>query len=107
MSKEIQGEAGYQGFTTYPTWAVSVWISNDFQIYNEWRDKAKQAMLNAQDDKEKATLILADQLKEWVNENNPLNGTIHSWAKGMYCDILGAALGDVNYRELAQDLLSE
>jgi hypothetical protein len=45
---------------------------------------------------------LADKLKEYVEENNPLAGD-----SSMYADLLGAALSEVDWYEMAEHYLAD
>jgi len=83
----------YNGWSNYETWAVKLWIDNEYAEYLHWQQKARQS---------KSRRALADQLKVWVEENNPLID-----ANNMYTDLLGAALSDVNWWEIAGNMLEE
>lgn len=73
----------YNGWTNYETWCVNLWLANDEGLYN-----AVQAM-------DKSSLPdYADALKTFVTESAPT-------LSGMYSDLLTAALGAVNWYEIA------
>lgn len=43
---------------------------------------------------------LEDMLKEWVEENSPVTS-------GLYADLLGAAISEVDFREIAQAMMED
>lgn len=87
----------YNGWKNYETWAVKLWLDNAHpNLYHEWLEDAKK-----QKDNQDHTRILADIIKEWIEENNPLN------TANLYADLLNAALSEVDYREIAESLASE
>jgi hypothetical protein len=47
---------------------------------------------------DEAVYLLADRLKDYHEDNRPE-------LPGVYCDLLGAALCEVNWREIAKHLL--
>ena len=75
----------YQGWTNYETWAVSLWINQDEAMYRYLRLIAKLPQLGI--DKDKA-------LREWVEGMNPLTDG------SMFSDLLGRAIGKVNWTEI-------
>lgn len=103
-------ETGYNGWTNYETWCVSLWLSNDEYNYQATRDMAEEHAAGYDETDEgrhSATNDLAIELKEFVDtlaeETCPGSRTGASFV----CDLLGAALGEVDYFEIATNLLSE
>ena len=85
----------YNGWTNYETWNVKLWMDNDEGSYQYWRDTA-HGIAGAHNEEAQ----LADQLKSEHEEAMPeLNGT--------YSDLLRAALGEVNWYEIAENMLEE
>jgi hypothetical protein len=79
---------GYNGWTNYETWCVSLWLNNEPGTYH-----ALNAILeNEPDDYDASKLI-----KDWVEEMNPLAN-----ASSMFSDLLSAALRDVDWQEIAK-----
>src|SRR5436305_15186136 len=69
----------YNGWANYETWAVALWIDNEQGSYNRRCDLAREASKQAKAGrsftrKESAALILAELLKTWIDEDNPLSG---------------------------------
>jgi hypothetical protein len=96
----------YNGWTNYETWNVNLWMDNDQGSYEYWRERAQDIYDNAEADKtftreEEAAGQLADELRAHHDENMPEIGP------SCYSDLLGSALGEVNWYEIAEHLIDE
>jgi hypothetical protein len=80
----------YHGYSNYPTWAVTQWLSGEEEAY-----RASQGVLLDAGN----TFTGADDLKEWVEGANPL-----AEAPSLYSDLLGWALQAVNWEEISRKL---
>jgi hypothetical protein len=99
----------YNGWTNYETWAVALWLDNEEGPYAYWREQAEEHRRTAPDCRqvqqgiwkptEAAKFNLADQLKLEVEDASP-----HAEAS-MYSDLLNAALSEVNWQEIAENML--
>lgn len=106
MGRERNGNT-YNGWTNYETWAVKLWMDNDYGSYRYWESEAQDAWDGAEADgtftrKERAAIDLADRLKDQWEEGNPLSGQASA-----YSDLLNAALSEVNWDEIARNMLEE
>lgn len=113
MSNDFLAAAriGYNGWSNYETWAAALWLDNEANSFRYWREAARQHQREAPNNeevkkgiwtaKEAARFNLADQLKEEFESGNPL--TVPS----VYTDLLGAALSEVDWNEIAADILVE
>ena len=98
----------YNGWTNYETWNVKLWMDNDEYTYHYWQEQTDELWKRAQENqawpgstrKESAAAQLADTLKSECEENQPE-------VSGMYADLLGAALSEVNWLEIAENMLEE
>lgn len=106
-----QNEKRYNGWTNYETWVTALWLDNVYETHCVWqaetrecRDAAPQAEQVAKGDwsvEEAARFILADRLKDAVEKDSPLQ------EGSLYSDLLGAALQDVNWSEIAYNWLAD
>jgi hypothetical protein len=84
----------YNGWWNYETWCVGLWIDNDQGLYNMRRE------LVAQYD-DLVNYELAERIKTWVD------GMVPDLGATLWSDLLGAALSEVNWLELADSWREE
>jgi len=77
----------HNGHANYETWAVGLWLSNDYDTDREIARMTRAARSEGQ---------LAQQLKELVEDAAPDIGA------SLYTDLLQAALSGVDWYELAE-----
>lgn len=98
-------ERGYQGWTNYETWAVNLWLSNEEPSYRYWTERAAAAWEKAEaggnpyiDERDRrAVMILADELKEDIENGNPFSDE-----PSLYTDLLNAAIGEIDWIDIAE-----
>ena len=101
----MSNEQGYNGWSNYETWAAALWMDNEEGAQAYWREQAEECMQDAIDADESdiraaATSALEDRIKAEHEDAMPE-------LQGVYADLLGAALGAIDYREIARNLLSD
>lgn len=80
-----------------------LWINNDKGMYDYWNERADAVQKESVPaTKDGAIKFLADELKEFYADNNPL-----SEKSGPYSDSLTRVISNVNWREIAEKLLEE
>lgn len=89
----------YNGWTNYETWAVKLWIDNEEGSQNYWLDEAARARRHTTG-KRDAVYQLSQQLKDEHNEAAPE-------VSGVFADLMNAALGSVDWYEIAESLLED
>ena len=104
-------ETTYNGWTNYETWAVALWIDNEQGSYRYWRDQVREHRKAAPTcrqvagglwtPEEAAKIKLADQLKDEIRDAAPMT------EPSLFSDLLGAALDEVNWFEIAGNWLSD
>lgn len=111
--EETMNDKTYNGWTNYETWVVKLWMDNDEYSHDNWvrtaryiyeHDAKEQPHFTKMED---AVVILADRLKndheeakDEILEHMKLNASL--WA-----DLLGAALSETNWHEIAENLLED
>ena len=83
----------YNGWTNYYTWNYNLWINNDQGSYDYWQERARELSLY---DLEKS---LEEELQEAASSYLPDASCL--------TDLLGYAIGSVNFREIAEHLKEE
>ena len=110
-SKQAQGmEEGYQGWKNYETWAIALWLDNDQGSYEYWREVIQELREEGStrgeytpesvSDDDLLLHDLADRLKESHEEMRPE-------LEGVWGDLLNGALSEVDWGEIATNLLAE
>jgi hypothetical protein len=86
---------GYNGWTNYPTWAINLWLSNDEELYEQANEIVRDAG---------SRYNCAQALEAFADELNELAGTP---TEGFPADIYGWALGQVDWREIAEHWIED
>lgn len=102
----------YNGWTNYETWVVNLWMDNEEGKYNYWRERAEYVYnhqtsepSNGLTRMDEAVYLLADRLKD-DHENAKDEILLHmDLSSSLWADLLGAALSETNWREIAEHLL--
>ncbi len=90
----------YSGWTNYETWNCALWIDND-QVSQEFLiEQAREILSDCEFDKDEARADLVDAIESFVDEQRPD-------VSGMFADLLSAAIGAIEWRELADHYLSD
>lgn len=92
------------GYKNYATYAVSLWLDNDYGMYSElseWAQECKDAM-DEHDEENTAEDMLAERIEAHITEANPL-----AEVNGLYSDLLNSMLEDVEWTEIARTYLED
>lgn len=96
------------GWTNYQTWVVNLWLDNDGMSseIEDWASEEMQAAIDADktDIRADAMYALAQRIESWVDELQDLSEHKPS---GMFADLLGHALGMVDWHEIAKHYTDE
>ena len=107
----------YNGWANYETWCVYLWLSNEPESYDYCVELAESAKRLAPESEqvrrkvwtveEAAKFNLANTLKGMVEANNDLRPYMpeEQFMASMYTDLLGSALDNVNWGEIASAFL--
>ena len=88
----------HEGWTNYETWAVKLHMDNEQDAQEYWAEQARIEAEDADNDKRISVRHLAATLKDEHEEALPN-------LDGFAGDLLTAALGSVNWYEIAESLL--
>lgn len=94
----------HNGWTNYETWVVGMYLDGNYDGEGTYLDALELArQRNGEEDNTTRTRVLAEDLEEFVQQTifgDEAPATIAT-------DLLGKALANVNWRELAESKLQE
>lgn len=102
----------YNGWTNYETWNVNLWMDNEQGSQEYYRETAERTFKHAKPGgtftkSERATLDFADWLKEeYETASQDILEKSNAQAS-VWADLLGAALSEVNWHEIAKHYIDE
>lgn len=106
-----QNDKTYNGWTNYETWVTALWLDNDEGSQNYWREIAQECRDQAPSSSRvkegyvtvegETRYTLAERLKEEITDASPLPDA------GLFTDLLGAALQEVNWYEIVDHWLAD
>jgi hypothetical protein len=105
MARIQEKSEGYNGWRNYETWNLALWLGEG--SYNYWREVTQEAWDETDEDEtpkersDAARIALARRLESETEESLPDLGA-SCWA-----DLLGAAVSEIDYFEIADNWLSE
>ena len=107
-------ERGYNGWANYETWAVALWIGNEAGSHEYWEceqaGECYRAAVEAEPGGDRdgwtaaAAHELAGRLKRELDDEAELPRAVDGT---MYADLLNAALGEVDWHEIATGYVEE
>ena len=99
------------GWANYETATVSPWLTTDSAQYHHWREMAREQLRLAEENakakaegqtpRKIAIVALAKLIQQSVEEKAPER------AASLYADLLGAALSQVEWQEIAEDFFED
>lgn len=91
----------YNGWTNYETWLIKLWQDNSEGEQSFWRETAEECV--KVDGREDAVRSLSDIMKEhYETASEGIVGNVGFWT-----DLIGAALCEVNWREISEHWIDE
>ena len=108
----LREDETYNGWINYETWCVHLWLTSEQRIDRHCRSLAREAVQAASDceqvreeiwtEADARKFLLADAIKEFVEELNPLASQA-----SVFSDLLGTAIHEADWHEIAEAFLSE
>ena len=96
---ELSFKETYNGWTNYETWCLNIWIDND-QYLNERKAELVREVTLHYDDKQVYELsLLLESMVEELKDN--------ALEVGLLSDLLGGAIGKINFYELAEHYIND
>jgi len=97
----------YNGWRNYETWAVALWIDNEQGTAERARELTKEyaeePQVNKLTGRDQTAYQLGKAIREWVEEEMlPALGDA-----SLQADLLGAAVSEVNWYEIAEHYLAD
>ena len=98
-------DSSYNGWKNYETWCVSLWLSNDEGLYHASRELAAEYVEDLP--ASGGAWELGETLKSFVDDLAEETCPGSRSGASFVADLLGAALSEVDWLEIAENLLSE
>ena len=93
----------YNGWKNWETWLVNLWINNDPEVYD-----LALAINHETDDMMDPVQYVADELKESIMATwSDVIGNTDHWAAGLFSDLIGQSLTDVDWRTIAMHIRND
>jgi len=103
----------YNGWTNYETWNVALWLDNDQGSQEYWREVAqdvysrKAEASKHQTLEEHAAQLLGELMESEIEDSAQEMLKSAGQAASMFSDLLGAALSEVNWYEIAEHYIED
>ena len=97
-------KTNYNGWTNYETWAVHDWITNEQATSLHWRRRVWEILGDQsrdENDSAGAAVKLAQEIREAIEDECVIS------AAGLTSDLINAALGEVDWFEIAQSFIED
>lgn len=107
-------DSTYNGWSNYETWCVNLWLENEQSTYEMLREMAREVVTAASrygpfhpansplTDASALPGVLAEQIKDYVEEQNPLGSDA-----SLYSDLLNSAISECDFHEIATGILED
>jgi hypothetical protein len=96
----------YNGWSNYQTWNVKLWIDNEQADYGYWQERVEQLVEESKENETEVDIYeLSQELESYYDMI--MEETIRLPMASMFTDIMGEAWGQVDWYEIAANMLSD
>ena len=88
------------GWKNYCTWVTALWIDNEESTYKYFREIV-QEIREENEDKNEQRYQLAERIKDYIEDNAP------EIPASVYSDLIGFAISEIDFDEIAENMLEE
>lgn len=99
-------ETEYNGWTNRETWCTNLWIDNEFGLYEQVQQMAKEEIAGHDEGEEINPYYLGEQIKEMFEELFDFESIVSNRELLVMMNDIGS-LYRVNWKEIAENILDE
>lgn len=105
----MTNDTKYNGWTNYETWVVKLWIDNSEGDHIRWTERTQELVQEAVQDASDADAddIRSDAVSTLASELENDHDEAIPDVSGVFSDLLGHALGCVDWREIAEHYVND
>ncbi len=96
---ELSFNETYNGWTNYETWCLNNWIDNDQYLAERKAELVREVTLHYDDKQVYELSLLLESMVEELKDN--------ALEVGLLSDLLGGAIGKINFYELAEHYIED
>ena len=96
---ELSFNETYNGWTNYETWCLNIWIDNDQYLAERKAELVREVTLHYDDKQVYELSLLLESMVEELKDN--------ALEVGLLSDLLGGAIGKINFYELAEHYIND
>ena len=98
----------YNGWSNYETWNVKLWMDNEQGSCELWQERA-ESCYDDNDEDDAPAVRLSEASEALANELESMHDDYLAELnlQGCFADIMGAAMARIDWREIADSLLTE
>ena len=96
---ELSFKETYNGWTNYETWCLNIWIDNDQYLAERKAELVREVTLHYDDKQVYELSLLLESMVEELKDN--------ALEVGLLSDLLGGAIGKINFYELAEHYIND
>jgi len=113
LTRSTETDTTYNGWTNYETWVTKLWMDNDQGTQEDWAERVRAIKAHPTYEnpymKPERRIVheVTEALKDAHEEGMADLLESGHLSASVYADLLGSALGRVNWYEIAEHLIEE